>query len=87
MPTSGVRGAGLVWAIKTIKLGVNSLNGYYIEFPISFVLKSKRNGRSINGKIEEGEVTGRLLYVELTYMNPRKKTTGWLLDGLENFGP
>jgi sulfate adenylyltransferase subunit 1 (EFTu-like GTPase family) len=66
MPTNGVRGAGLIWTIKAIKLGVNYLNGYSIEFPISFVLKSKQNGRSINGKIEEGEVTGRLVYVELT---------------------
>jgi hypothetical protein len=66
MPMSDVWGAGLVWAIKTIKLGVNSLNGYSIEFPISFMLKSKRNGCSINGKIEEGEVTESLLYVRLT---------------------
>jgi hypothetical protein len=43
----GIRGAGLVRAIKTIKLKVNSLNGYSIEFPISFVLKSRRNGRYI----------------------------------------
>jgi hypothetical protein len=51
MPTSGVRGAGLIWAIKTIKLGVISLNDYSIEFPISFVLKLKRNSRSINRKL------------------------------------
>jgi hypothetical protein len=47
MPTGGIRGAGLVWAIMTIKFEVNSLNGYSIEFLISFVLKSRRNGRHI----------------------------------------
>jgi hypothetical protein len=47
MPTGGIRGACLVWAIKTIKLEVNFLNGYSIEFLISFVLKSRRNGRYI----------------------------------------
>jgi hypothetical protein len=47
MPTGGIRGAGLVWAIMTVKFEVNSLNGYSIEFPISFVLKSRRNGRYI----------------------------------------
>jgi hypothetical protein len=71
MPTNGVRGAGLICTIKAIKLEFNSLNGYSIEFLISFVLKLKRNCRSINGKIEEREVTGRLLYV-----NSRKKMTG-----------
>jgi hypothetical protein len=47
MPTDDIRGAGFVWEIKTIKLEVNSLNGYSIKFPISFVLKSRRNGRYI----------------------------------------
>jgi hypothetical protein len=47
MPAGGIRGVGLVWAIKTIKLEVNSLNGYSIEFPINFVLKPRRNGRYI----------------------------------------
>jgi hypothetical protein len=47
MPTDDIRGAGFVWEIKAIKLEVNFLNGYSIKFPISFVLKSRRNGRYI----------------------------------------
>jgi hypothetical protein len=50
MPTGGIRGVSLVWATKTVKLKVNSLNGYSIEFPINFMLKPRRNGRYILGE-------------------------------------
>jgi hypothetical protein len=46
MPTGGIRSAGLICEIKTIKWCFNSLNRFTIRNEITFVFKSERNGRS-----------------------------------------
>jgi hypothetical protein len=42
MPTDGIRGVGLIWAIKTIKWGAISLNGFSIDIGITFVFMLRR---------------------------------------------
>jgi hypothetical protein len=55
MPTDGIEGAGFVCAIKIIKWRNNSLNEVAIQFGVTFVLKSRENGHTIDWEIEDGE--------------------------------
>jgi hypothetical protein len=46
MPTGGIRGAGLVGPIKTTKYQIDSLNGCFIAFGITFVFM-------VNGNVDK----------------------------------
>jgi hypothetical protein len=46
MPSGGIRGAGFVWEIKTTKYQIDSLNGYFIAFGITFMFM-------VNGNVDK----------------------------------